>query len=143
MIADAVRRPAPRRMRTAGAFPRRDFIRQPDTWPIVVGSDIPLLVIGEKFGQRARFALLLRRRRRDIDEAEGAPRLRRKLSRSSSQRGLVRGTSKCARAHRKHCLAAKRWRNAPLDERGVSPGSWVEKRPLHPLPEREGAHLSD
>ena len=39
-------------------------------WPIVVGSDIPLLVIGQEFGQRARFTLLLYRRRRDIDEAE-------------------------------------------------------------------------
>ena len=39
-------------------------------WPIIVGSDFPLLVIGEKFGQRWRFSLLLRRHRRDIDQAQ-------------------------------------------------------------------------
>jgi len=33
-------------------------------------SDIPLLAIGEEFGQRARFTLLLRRRWRDIEQTE-------------------------------------------------------------------------
>src|SRR5690242_7563133 len=69
MGADAVRRPSATKHAEQSS---RDVISFSSLtlWPIVVGSDIPVLLIGEEFGQRARFTLLLRRCRRDIDEAE-------------------------------------------------------------------------
>ena len=71
MGTDAVRR-SPVTKNAGRPEPSRDVISFGglDLWPIVVGCDFPLLVIGEEFGQRARFTLLLRRRRRDVDEAQ-------------------------------------------------------------------------
>jgi hypothetical protein len=39
-------------------------------WPIFVSRDLLLLFIGEKFGQRSRVSLLLRRHRGNVDEAQ-------------------------------------------------------------------------
>src|SRR5579859_1545389 len=71
MGTDAVRRPPDTKNAGRPESSRAVVLfRSLTLWPIVVGSDIPLLVVGEEFGQRARFTLLLRRRRREIDEAE-------------------------------------------------------------------------
>jgi hypothetical protein len=41
-----------------------------ELWPIIVGRDIPVLVLGEEFEQRCRSTFLLHRRRRNFDQAK-------------------------------------------------------------------------